>query len=99
MVRRIVPKRLGRHLGVVQPACLLVTSCIVAVKKQMAQLDRRIGADHRADVAPVQDGTGFLRGEAVLEIDQGRAHLRDCGNAAGGLPGLLEPAPERLGVT
>ena len=48
-------------------------------------------ADRRADVAPVKDRARFLRGEASLKVDQGRAHLGYGGDDAGGHAGFGRP--------
>jgi len=45
-----------------------------------------VGADHRADIASVEDGTTGLRSEASLVVHQGFTHL---GHGGGGLPGVI----------
>jgi hypothetical protein len=51
-------------------------------------LHRRIGADHRADVAAVENGAGLAGGEGTLEGDEGVPDLRVDGDARGELAGL-----------
>ncbi len=46
-----------------------------------------IGAHDRADIAPVQHGTGRLAGEGALELQQGCPHVRYARHDRGGLAG------------
>ena len=53
------------------------------------QLYPRLGADHRADVPPVEHRPACAGGEGALEVDQRRAHLGDRRDLRRGLGDLF----------
>ena len=70
----------GNPLGLqFQPA----PACPFGQRRRDVQLHRRIGKDHRADVAAVQHRAALGR-EAALEIQQCGAHRRDRRHGGGG---------------